>query len=243
MNRSRFYLIAVAALWLLLSFTACQNNRCQNGGTLVGENCTCPVGYLGTHCDVFDSTQVQALLAHHAPFELFQAGIALDSLYGKRYEGGLIFYLNTDDGTGMVAATEDQGQAEWGCPGLDIVGLNDVQSDETEVGARVGDGPANTKAIIAECPTPGIAARICDLLVLNGKDDWFLPSHAELDLIYKHLQVRGHSAFAPNWYWSSSENGAFDASWFQHFRMGRAGGGQLVAQKYAPAFVRAARAF
>jgi len=216
-----------------------QNVECQNGGTCVDGICECPVGYIGTNCESFDPSQVQALLANHTPIDLVNGGVPIDSLYGKMYEGGIIFYLNTDNGTGMVAATEDQSPlAEWGCVGTDIAGLNNVQASpvdpETEEGARVGDGAANTNAILAACEETGIAAKLCR----DFGTGWFLPSRGELNLMYTNLHLNGHGGFAADIYWSSSERDGFVAR-IQFFTDGFQGtGAKDVSYR-----VRAARAF
>lgn len=183
----------------------CAGLTCENGGTCLNGSCDCPTGYLGSTCEEFDPTQVQALLANHTPIELVNGGIPLSSLYGKMYEGGLIFYLNTDDGTGMVAALEDQNPGTaWGCQGTDIMGLNNVQgpptNPEIEEGARIGDGKDNTDAILAECIFTN-AAQLCREL----GEDWFLPSRGELELMATNLPASGHNALAPFAYWSSTE--------------------------------------
>ena len=157
-----------------------QNVDCQNGGTCVDGTCQCPEGYAGINCEHFDSTKVQFLLdTGFRPIELYNGGISMDSLYGKMYEGGLLFYLNTDDGSGMVAAPVDQSDgARWGCqndwfPGAD--------------GLEIGTGLQNTLDILDWCKDDGIAAKLCYDLKLNGKDDWFLPSQDELLLIWSNL--------------------------------------------------------
>jgi hypothetical protein len=86
---------------------------------------------------------------------------------GLSYAGGIIFYF---DGTGqhrLISATTDQSSgAQWGCYGATIGGTSNA----------IGTGQANTTAIVNGCATAGIAARICNDLVLNGFSDWFLPS-------------------------------------------------------------------
>ena len=56
------------------------------------------------------------------------------------------------------------------------------------------------------CNETGIAARLCDDLVLNGYDDWYLPSIDELDLLCKQATFIGGIPYAN--YWSSSEYNA-----------------------------------
>ncbi len=55
------------------------------------------------------------------------------------------------------------------------------------------------------------ARKICRDLVLNGYDDWFLPSKDELDLMYRNLKKRGLGGFASDCYWSSSESNSSTA--------------------------------
>jgi hypothetical protein len=67
----------------------------------------------------------------------------------------------------------------------------------------IGTGQANTTAIVNGCPASMIAARICNDLVLNGFNDWFLPSKDELNQMYiRKSQIGG---FLDAYYWSSSE--------------------------------------
>lgn len=218
-----------------------QNVNCQNGGACVDGTCDCPTGYIGTSCETFDPAQVQLLLdGGQTPLELVNGNVPLDSLYGKMYEGGFIFYLNTADGTGMVAATTNQSDgAEWGCYLYDVLGLNNVQTDPTdpeiEEGARIGDGMTNTTTILTECAEDNIAAKLC--LALGP--DWFLPSRGELKLMYTNLHVKGHGGFSDGTYRSSTEYGYYDA-WFLDFYIG---GIQSVTTKNWSMHVRAVRAF
>lgn len=148
---------------------------------------------------------------------------------GQNYAGGIIFYI---DGTwlhGLIAAASDQSigtGALWGCDGTSIPGTS----------TTIGTGQANTTAIINGCGTAGIAARICDDLVLNGFTDWFLPSKDELNQIYLQRNVIG--GFGNNYYWSSSEYDATMA-WDQNF----SSGSQYFGGKSNAAHVRAVRAF
>lgn len=149
------------------------------------------------------------------PYEIYLSDNALlDDLYGLTYQGGLIFYLNTANGKGMVSATNDQGTATWGCQGTYITGASN---------ASVGFGLTNTTAIINSCDG-NIAARICDNLNLNGYDDWYLPSKDELNLLYTNLRQNNlgnfntSEAFLASSYWSSTDgdqNG--HCAWIQTF--------------------------
>ncbi len=151
---------------------------------------------------------------------------------GQSYGGGIIFYIDGTGIHGLISATSDQSTGVvpgWGCYGTFIGGT----------GTGIGTGQANTTAIVNGCSTPGIAARICDTLTLNGYTDWFLPSKDELNQMYIQKAVIG--GFANYGYWSSSEYDANNA-WAQSFLTGN----QVDLPKISTTLfyhVRAVRAF
>ncbi len=216
----------------------CDNITCENEGTCIDGTCDCPAGFIGETCSQIDVNQIQILLDNGSlPLELINNGVPIDSFYGKTYQGGLIFYL-TAEGTGMVAATEDQStEAEWGCFGNDIINLSNVTNFpvEAEDGARIGDGAANTDAILAACNTNGTAAKLCRDL----GEEWFLPSRDELSLMYTNLKDnKDLGGFASVFYWSSTEFSLSNA-WFHDFFADD----QFIMNKSNGYRVRAARAF
>jgi hypothetical protein len=145
---------------------------------------------------------------------------------GQSYGGGVIFYIDGTGQHGLISATTDQSAgAEWGCYGT-LIGAN---------GTAIGTGQANTTAIVNGCNNAGIAASICNDLVLNGYDDWFLPSKDELNEMY--LQRNHIGSFANN-YWSSSEYNLYSA-WLEAF----VDGYQSYNLNVYTFFVRAIRAF
>ena len=145
---------------------------------------------------------------------------------GESYGGGIIFYIDGTGLHGLISATSDQGHVSWGCQGTLIGGT----------GTAIGTGQANTTAIVNGCTTVGIAAQICDALVLNGYSDWFLPSKDELNQMYIQRNVIG--GFTNQIYWSSSEYDATRA-WGQFFTIGN----QVTDLKDDLSYVRAVRAF
>jgi len=149
--------------------------------------------------------------------------------------GGLIFYVNdsdSDDWKYLEAAPSDQGSdIAWGCSGTLIDGAD---------GIAAGTGAQNTIDIIAGCGTAGIAAKICDDLVLGGYNDWYLPSRDELNLMYINLSqndLGGFDSLTPHW--SSTELDA-DFAYIQYLD----NGSQTQSNKdYDFYLVRAIRAF
>ncbi len=161
------------------------------------------------------SAGIQGLLgAGYTPLEILNAGAVKDSLYGKFYQGGIIFYIDDQDTipgiVGMVAAQSDQpGFSPWGCFGTDLPNVPNVTPNPSSLGAEIGDGLLNTINVDGDCTDNGMAADICINLVLNGYDDWFLPSILELEKMYINLHINGYGGFVPSgtdFYWSSSEN-------------------------------------
>ena len=153
----------------------------------------------------------QRLNAGETPQQIYNSGIPLDSLYGRTYLGGLIFYLNTTTWAGMVSAINEQSTgAEWGCYGTTIAGAD---------GIVIGTGAQNTIDIELGCTSAGTPADICANLTLNTYSDWFLPSKYELNEMYTNLKLNGFGGFIAFTYWSSSEID-YVSAWNQDFTDG-----------------------
>lgn len=138
---------------------------------------------------------------------------------GDVYQGGIIFYIDSTGEHGLITAASDQGSgggAGWGCYCTSIAGLD----------STLGSGSKNTAEIVRQCPNAGIAAKVCDALVLNGYSDWYLPSKLELDLMYTNLKLNGKGNFLTNVpYWSSTSAsygscGATGGAWTKNFGTG-----------------------
>jgi TolB-like protein len=150
--------------------------------------------------------------------------------------GGIIFYDKGRFSNGWryleAAPFETEVDAQWGAYERDIKGTSD----------RLGTGRDNTNLIIKSLrmfSETGKAAQVCNDLVYEGFDDWFLPSKEELNLMYKNLKSVGLGDFRDKWYWSSSRSEG-DFSWRQHFGDGQQNVGY---GKYFTSCVRAIRAF
>ena len=116
---------------------------------------------------------------------------------GQAYQGGIIAYIDETGEHGLIAAPQDQSDgAVWG----------NYLIRTNVTGTAIGTGKSNTTELVRVIREGNIpeAALLCDRLVLNGYDDWFLPSRDELYELYKNRNAIG--GFANDWYWSSSES-------------------------------------
>ncbi len=153
-----------------------------------------------------------------------------DAFYiGQVYGGGIIFYIDGTGQHGLIGTDYDQGtrQYEWGCCDFISPILIGTSTD-------LGKGQANTTAIVSGC-NEATPARLCDDLVWDGYDDWFLPSKDELNQMYLQKTAFGNMT---GHYWSSSEFNGVDA-FVQGFEVGY----QYHDRKNTPNNVRAIRAF
>ncbi len=69
-----------------------------------------------------------------------------------------------------------------------IWGLNN--NFVSNISAEIGTGLENTDLIIQSCNLSNVAARICKIMTINNKKDWFLPSINELAAVHT-LQFNG----------------------------------------------------
>ncbi|MDR2094570.1 MAG: DUF1566 domain-containing protein [Treponema sp.] len=139
--------------------------------------------------------------------------------------GGVIFYVNPQAGEWKYLEAAPAGTeitAIWTPVGRAAFVNND--------NVAVGKGLDNTKAIVNHFTQIGggfgSAAWECNDLVVNGFDDWFLPSRDELSYMYGNLHRKGLGGFSSNWYWSSSSYyyGTSDNANTVNFQDGAQGG-------------------
>ncbi len=148
---------------------------------------------------------------------------------GESYFGGIIFYIDNTGEHGLVCAPEDQSSGiQWYNGSYVLTGATPT---------AIGTGQANTTAIVNVQGQGSYAAKICSDLVLNGFDDWFLPSKEELILMYNYVP---HGDYGYAEYWSSSE-GDMNEAWKLGIQTGGADSNYYNKMGAYP--VRAARAF
>ena len=153
---------------------------------------------------------------------------------GDLFAGGVVSYILQPGDLGyvqgeihgLIAAYYDQGYGEWGCNTTGTSGTNVV----------LGKGKINTDAIMNNCSQTGIAAELCDNLILNGYSDWFLPSKNELEKVY---QIRNYTNNFQNYYYWSSSQDTNTTAWMKNFNGGATGTGN----KNGNYVVRAVRYF
>jgi len=137
--------------------------------------------------------------------------------------GGIIFFVDRyNEHSGFtyleVAPVSTQVQRTW------ATNVNSNQSTAVS-GAdskALGGGYQNTLDIVAQTGNVAAtcAAKYCDDLTSGGKSDWYLPSLAEIKMVYDVLHINlGVGGFESGLYWSSSENDSSE-SWIQNFGVG-----------------------
>ena len=151
---------------------------------------------------------------------------------GEHFGGGVIFCLSPSGDHGLIAASQDFEEAlPW-------------SRKDTVTGAKdtaLGAGAANTRRTVKVLGFPqyeadSYAALECMGVILNGYQDWYLPSINELNKMYQHKTIIG--GFQQFAYWSSTESNVTKA-WFKNFHDGL----QLLQVKSAGYAVRPIRRF
>jgi hypothetical protein len=87
---------------------ACTLLQCKENASVVDCACVCDEGYLGEDCTDLDVAFTQKYLNDGiSPFDLLDANIPIDSVYGKVFQDGIIFKLNTVSKIVKVTAITD----------------------------------------------------------------------------------------------------------------------------------------
>ncbi|MDR2158550.1 MAG: DUF1566 domain-containing protein [Treponema sp.] len=153
--------------------------------------------------------------------------------------GGIVFYDKGNSSGGrryLEAASRDAGSGSW---------ANGYDVDGTKV--EIGSGKQNTQLIINYMMEAGNSPGGADVQAIpaGGYSDWFLPSKAELNLMYWNLKQQELGDSGNGKYWSSSDNtddGLWVSAWAQRFSDGYQEG-SMVHNKGNAYSVRAVRQF
>lgn len=110
------------------------------------------------------------------------------------------------------------------------VNLQGITAQRQRVNAKaIGQGEINTRRIVKNYGIANFAARYAQVLVVNGYDDWFLPSVDELNEMYKFMHANPVviDDTRNTYYWSSSEYD-YNNAWTINFKDGQ----QFDREKY-----------
>lgn len=163
---------------------------------------------------------------------------------GERFGGGMVIWVDESGEHGLVAALQDQsGAVRWKNGQANPPQLYGDHGDRfvNAGGDGIYAGASNTILIIAQQTADDLsgdfAAKVCSGCNQGGYGDWYLPSKAELDILFQNKDAIG--GFSDNMYGSSTEyNIGF--VWGQIFNIY---GGQFVNNKGSEYAVRCVRKF
>ena len=123
---------------------------------------------------------------------------------GSPFQGGLLAYVlkpgdsgyDANNIHGFIVSTDDLGKYDW-------VYYEVTPPNTNVLDKAIGAGIPNTNRLATFLYAN--AAKACYNLVLNGYDDWFLPSPEELAVLNPNSSLLGLKTGASDIYWSSSE--------------------------------------
>ena len=128
---------------------------------------------------------------------------------GQAFGGGIIFYIlqpgdvgyDANIQHGLIASPHDLGIGKWA--GSNLHAIRDDYSVDS-----IGSGKRNTDLMITSIYSnaAGMAAPLCDSLVIDNYDDWYLAAKFELIHIYNNRGVLSNLFPSDTTlYWSSSQ--------------------------------------
>ena len=172
----------------------------------------------------------------------------LDSLYVNLHKKGVGGFANgwywSSSGFGMFGAWQqnfDNGEVAHSYNPNDYVYVRAVRTVDSRGGIVVYEN--NGHGLVAattdlKTMVFGDAIYACEDLILNGYDDWYLPTQEELNSLYINLRKKGVGGFANGLYWSRYMYNN-DGAWVQDF----SNGDTSLGFRYTEYNVRAVRAF
>ena len=140
--------------------------------------------------------------------------------------GGVVFYVDETGEHGLVCAPSNlitvEGWSQFQWMDISVSGNQYIQLNGT-TSTLIGAGASNSSIIISSQAIGADAASMSSLLDINGYDDWYLPSLAELWEINYHRELvtsvaieNGGAQLDYGFYWSSSQVNLTDA-WCVNF--------------------------
>jgi hypothetical protein len=128
----------------------------------------------------------------YGPEQTFTTTTPSGLYIGKYYAGGRIFYLDGTGQHGMVYFRLRDDGVPW------RTGGSGIPFYVPNLDSAFGTGQQNTAAIIASLGVNGPAAYMCDTLINDGYNDWYLPSSSELRTLHHNIFPIGYFG---NLYW------------------------------------------
>ena len=137
----------------------------------------------------------------------------------------------------LEAAPSNSGTAQWGASETLISNVTTFTSTSHTDASTIGNGRKDTRIIVnALTSETDRAAQLAAAYQGGEKNDWFLPSLGELNLLYINRDYVGN--LGTSVYWSSSQYGS-EFVWVRDF----SGGPQDNGLKNESYYVRPIRAF
>lgn len=135
--------------------------------------------------------------------------------------GGIIGYDKGEFTNGwryIEVAQQDLIIEEWGCLNGEVT---DADYEEIGTGYQNSAAAANfhsnlvnyslNPSVCSSLSNGSVSSKTALSLVIDSKNDWFIPSKLELGLVYTNLHLIGLANFENSLYWSSSEESISEA--------------------------------
>lgn len=133
---------------------------------------------------------------------------------GKRFEGGIIYYVDDTKLHGLIMSLGDQSPnpINW---------FGETKGKAQAFDTGVYRGSKNTERLVKKFPEKDHPAQLCDRYEYDGFDDWYLPSQVELNKLYEFNKTLPKAQkLAQEYYWSSTEFSSKDV-YYKSFYNGR----------------------
>ena len=125
--------------------------------------------------------------------ELHDVGFRMSDFIGLKYQGGLIFHIDSTGEHGLVAALEDLSSStseEMGPYGYEWGECESLIENET----NIWTGENNTTSLLNLCPNLSHLVQT-NLYEFEGFNDWYLPSIDELREMYMAIRYGSQNTY------------------------------------------------